>query len=165
MDVDLSRRMAREVAELLAVLRAHPQVSGDARGEGRIGVPIRPPPALDVLDGIERHESNPYVIVGREPCSHLVNLRKPWGRIRKKAGVDDVRLHDLLRHAFASVSAHMGLSLPMIGKMLGHNHAATTQRYAHLAADPVKEVVSQVGARLLRRCREKRMRSNAHGAQ
>ncbi len=106
-----------------------------------------PPPALEVLDGIERHESNPYVIVGREPCSHLVNLRKPWGRIRKKAGLDDVRLHDL-RHSFASVGATIGLSLPMIGKMLGHSHAATTQRYAHLAADPVKEAVDRVGARI-----------------
>jgi integrase len=103
------------------------------------------PPALEVLYGIERHESNPYVIVGREPCSHLVNLRKPWGRIRAKAGMSDVRLHDL-RHSFASVGAAIGLSLPMIGKILGHTQAATTQRYAHLAADPVKEAVDKIGA-------------------
>jgi integrase len=105
------------------------------------------PPALEVLYGIERHESNPYVIVGREPCSHLVNLRKPWARIRTKAGLSDVRIHDL-RHSFASVGAALGLSLPMIGKMLGHNHAATTQRYAHLAADPVKNAVDKISATL-----------------
>jgi integrase len=103
-----------------------------------------PSPALDILDQIERHESNAFVIVGQESCSHLVNLRKPWHRIRKQAGLDDVRLHDL-RHSFASIGANIGLSLPMIGKMLGHNHAATTQRYAHLAADPVKEAVDKIG--------------------
>jgi integrase len=42
-------------------------------------------PALDVLSRIEQHESNPYVIVGREPCAHLINLRKPWGRLRASA--------------------------------------------------------------------------------
>jgi integrase len=103
------------------------------------------PPALAVLYGIERNASNPYVIVGREPGAHLVNLRKPWDRIRATAGLPDVRLHDL-RHSFASVGAAMGISLPIIGKMLGHNHVATTQRYAHLAADPVKEAVDKIGA-------------------
>jgi integrase len=102
------------------------------------------PPALEVLYGIERHESNPYVIVGREPCSHLVNLRKPWSRLRARAGLSDVRIHDL-RHSFASVGAALGLSLPIIGKMLGHNHAATTQRYAHLGADPIKDAVDKIG--------------------
>jgi len=104
-------------------------------------------PALEVLYGIERHEGHPYVIVGREPCAHLVNLRKPWGRIRAKAGLSDVRLHDL-RHSFASVGVALGLSLPIIGKMLGHTHVATTQRYAHLAADPVKDAVEKIGVTL-----------------
>jgi integrase len=90
-------------------------------------------------------ESNPYVIVGSKPGAHLVNLRKPWGRIRKSAGLEDVRLHDL-RHSFASIGASIGLSLPIIGKILGHNHAATTQRYAHLATDPVKEAVDKIDA-------------------
>lgn len=103
------------------------------------------PPARDVLAGLERHDGNPYVIAGRKPGSHLVNLRKPWGRLRAKAGLPDLLLHDL-RHSFASVGATLGLSLPMIGKLLGHSHAATTQRYAHLAADPVKQAMDQVGA-------------------
>jgi integrase len=102
------------------------------------------PPALDVLFSIEQHESNPYVIVGREPCAHLINLRKPWGRLRAKAGLPDVRLHDL-RHSFASVGAAIGVSLPILGKILGHTHAATTQRYTHLAADPVQEAVHKIG--------------------
>jgi integrase len=101
-------------------------------------------PALSVLDGMERYESNPFVIVGREPMSHLVNLRKPWSRIRKQADLDDLRLHDL-RHSFASIGAGLGISLPIIGKMLGHTQAATTQRYAHLAADPVREATDKIG--------------------
>lgn len=101
-------------------------------------------PALSVLYHLDRHENNPYVIVGREPLSHLVNLRKPWAQIRAKAELDDFRLHDL-RHSFALVGTGLGVSLPIIGKMLGHTQAATTQRYAHLAADPVKEATDKIG--------------------
>ncbi len=63
------------------------------------------------------------------------------------AGLDDVRLHDL-RHSFASVGAAGGLSLPMIGALLGHTQAATTQRYAHLAADPLKQAADMIGERI-----------------
>ena len=102
-------------------------------------------PALEVLAGIDRVEGNPYVIVGQKARTHLVNMQKPWRRIRKRAGLDDVRLHDL-RHTFASFGAGAGLSLPIIGKMLGHTQPQTTQRYAHLAPDPVKQAVVEVSA-------------------
>ncbi len=69
-------------------------------------------------------------ITGKNPGAALVNLEKPWRRICKRAGLEDVRLHDL-RHSFASFGASAGLSLPMIGKMLGHTQAQTTQRYVH----------------------------------
>jgi integrase len=62
-------------------------------------------------------------------------------------GVTDVRLHDL-RHAFGSVAASAGMGLPIIGKMLGHAQAATTQRYAHLAPDPVKAAAAAVAGKL-----------------
>ena len=94
-----------------------------------------------------RIAGNPFVICGQETGSHLVNLQKPWNRIRKKAGLDDVRIHDL-RHSFASVGAAGGLSLPMIGKLLGHTQSATTQRYAHLAADPIKAANEAIGQRI-----------------
>lgn len=105
------------------------------------------PPALEVLNGIERQEGNPYVIVGREPGSHLVNLRKPWYRIRNRAGLEGVRLHDL-RHSFASVGVASGLSLPIIGALLGHSQPATTQRYAHLADDPLQQASAAIGQRI-----------------
>jgi hypothetical protein len=85
-----------------------------------------------------------FVICGRSPGRHLVNLEKPWRLIRSRAGLDDVRIHDL-RHSFAAVAAGQGLSLPMIGKLLGHSQPQTTARYAHLAADPVQEANLRIG--------------------
>lgn len=88
-----------------------------------------------------------YVCVGGGKDGRIVNLQKSWRRIRKSAGLPDVRLHDL-RHTFASFGAGAGLSLPMIGKLLGHKHTATTARYAHLADDPVRQSVELIGGRL-----------------
>jgi integrase len=102
---------------------------------------------MAVLDELPRIEGNPYVIVGQVAEARLVNLEKPWRAIRKAADLNDVRLHDL-RHAFASVAAASGMGLPIIGKMLGHAQAATTQRYAHLADDPVKAAAATVAGRI-----------------
>ncbi|MDH3664217.1 MAG: site-specific integrase [Alphaproteobacteria bacterium] len=104
-------------------------------------------PAMAVLGAIDREGDNPFVIVGRRAGQHLVNLEKPWRRIRATAGLDDVRLHDL-RHTHASFAAGAGFGLPIIGKILGHNSSITTARYAHLADDPVKQASNTVGQRL-----------------
>jgi integrase len=106
-----------------------------------------PPPALAVLAELPRIKGNPHVIVGGVAGAALVNLEKPWRAIRKQAGLEDVRLHDL-RHAFASVAAASGMGLPIIGKMLGHTQAATTNRYAHLASDPVKAAAATVAGKM-----------------
>jgi integrase len=106
-----------------------------------------PPPALAVLATLPRLHDNPYVIVGNVHGARLVNLEKPWRAIRKTAGLGDVRLHDL-RHAFAAVAASSGMGLPIIGKMLGHTQAATTQRYAHVASDPVKAAAASVASKI-----------------
>ncbi len=100
-------------------------------------------PALEVLNGLTPKPSG-WVITGAKEGAHLVNLKKPWYRIRKKAGLDDVRLHDL-RHSFASVGVSGGLSLPVIGALLGHSQPATTARYAHLAADPLQQATNMIG--------------------
>lgn len=104
-------------------------------------------PAVEVLQSIERLDDNPYVIVGGRKGRALVNLKDPWCRLRAKAGIEDVRLHDL-RHTFASFGAGAGFSLPIIGKSLGHTRASTTERYAHLANDPVRQLVDRVGAEI-----------------
>lgn len=102
-------------------------------------------PALAVLAAGDRDEDNPWVVRGVKPDTHLVGLQNSWERIRAKAGLDDVRLHDL-RHSFASVAVAMGEGLPMIGKLLGHTQTQTTARYAHLAADPVRAANERIGA-------------------
>lgn len=97
-----------------------------------------PSPVLNILASLPRLEGNPYIIVGKRNGQHMVNLRKPWMRIVKSAGIEHVRLHDL-RHSFASFAVSSGASLNLIGEQLGHRSLATTQRYAHLARDPVRQ--------------------------
>ncbi|MGE0333929.1 MAG: tyrosine-type recombinase/integrase [Gammaproteobacteria bacterium] len=115
--------------------------------------------AADVLKGIEKLEDNPYVIAGKKQGGRLTDLQHPWRRIRAKASLDDVRIHDL-RHSYASGALALGEGLPMIGKLLGHTQVQTTARYAHLANDPVKTAAGRVsdaiGAAMLGRRKEPR---------
>jgi integrase len=103
-----------------------------------------PPPALAVLAELPRIEGEPHVLGARRSTTFV---EEPWRRIRKAAGLEDVHLHDL-RHSFASVAAAGGMGLPIIGKMLGHTQASTTQRYAHLASDPVAAAAATVAERI-----------------
>lgn len=103
-------------------------------------------PALQVLSGTPRLADNPYVICGQKKGERLINLQKPWQAIRARAGLNDVRIHDL-RHSFASIAVASGMSLPMIGKLLGHSQPQTTARYAHLADDPMRAASDQIGQR------------------
>ena len=96
-------------------------------------------PAIGVLKAIPHLEGNPHVIVGHRTGSCMADIFKPWSIVRGLAKLDDVRIHDL-RHTFASVAVASGGSLPMIGKMLGHNEPKTTQRYAHLSDDPIAKL-------------------------
>lgn len=100
--------------------------------------------AKAVLVSMMSVPGNPFVIAGARAGSHLINLKKPWQRIRRAAGLPDVRLHDL-RHSFASVAIGLGEPLAIIGKLLGHTQTATTERYAHLAADPVRAANERIG--------------------
>ena len=102
-------------------------------------------PAVEaVLDGIPRVASNPWVIVGRKPDAHLSGIEPVWARLRARAGLEDVRIHDL-RHSYASRALALGEGLPMIGKLLGHTNVTTTARYAHLARDTEKISAAKVG--------------------
>ncbi len=114
----------------------------DSKTGGR-AVPLAPS-AVRLLQSLPRDEDNPWVIAGKKPGSHLTDLQHPWRRIRARADLDDVRIHDL-RHTFASRALALGEGLPMIGKLLGHTQIQTTARYAHLARDTVKASAARIG--------------------
>ena len=114
----------------------------DTKTGGR-AVPLAPS-AVRRLADLPRDDKNPWVIVGKLPGSHLTDLQHPWRRIRTRAELPDVRIHDL-RHSFASRALALGEGLPMIGKLLGHTQVQTTARYAHLARDTVKASAARIG--------------------
>jgi integrase len=101
--------------------------------------------AQSVLASIVRVADNPHIIAGALAGAPRADLNKPWRAVARAAGLTGVRLHDL-RHSFASFGAGASLGLPILGKLLGHSQAATTQRYAHLDADPMRRAVETIGA-------------------
>jgi integrase len=101
--------------------------------------------AQSVLASIPRTAGNPHIIAGARAGAPRADLNKPWRAVARAAGLDRVRLHDL-RHSFASFGAGASLGLPIIGKLLGHSQPATTARYAHLDADPMRRAVETIGA-------------------
>ncbi len=169
---------------------------------GAKDIPLNPP-ALEVLNNIEKVKDNPYVIAGKNPESHMDDLGPTWRRIRDLAtvlmleedevwgpviekmkqendvrpsmqvikkiaaqkgyklptGLSDVRVHDL-RHSFASAGVGLGITLPVIGSLLGHTQTQTTARYAHLAADPLHQATDLIGQRL-----QDAMKENEQGAE
>lgn len=105
------------------------------------------PPALELLSNSYREKDNPYVCFGVNPGEPYKGLQAAWKRIRDAANFEDVRIHDL-RHSHASVGVGLGLSLPIVGKLLGHSNPATTSRYAHLADDPAKQAAVRVSGEI-----------------
>ena len=104
-------------------------------------------PAVECLQTAQRIHGNPWVITGTLPGKSLSDMQPFWQRTRARAGLKDVRIHDL-RHTFASTAVASGQGLPMIGKLLGHTQVQTTARYAHLAADPVRSAADSVATSL-----------------
>ena len=76
---------------------------------------------------------------------HARTSRSHGADVSRAAGLEGVRIHDL-RHSFASFGAGASLGLPIIGKLLGHSQPATTARYAHLDADPMRRAANTIGA-------------------
>jgi integrase len=104
-------------------------------------------PALELLNSLARVDGNPHVFPGAKGDGHFVGLQKVWTRIRARAGMNDLRLHDL-RHSFASVGVGAGDSLYIVGKLLGHTQSRTTQRYAHLADDPLRVAAERISGQI-----------------
>lgn len=103
------------------------------------------PPALELIDRLRKNrKGKEWVFPGDKPGEHLAALWHVWHFVRRETGLGkDARAYDL-RHTFASVGAGGGLSLPIIGCLLGHTQPRTTQRYAHLADDPLREAAEKI---------------------
>ena len=106
-----------------------------------------PSAARAVLSTLARVDGNPYVIVGKVAGKHATDFQHPWRRIRERAGLTGVRIHDL-RHTYASNAVSSGMPIQMVGRLLGHTQLQTTMRYAHLADDPVKRAAEENAERL-----------------
>ena len=99
-------------------------------------------PAVKLLASLPCLPGNPWSF-RQEAGTHLSKLDDAWAAVRSRAGLHDVRLHDL-RHSFASRALMLGENLPMIGRLLGHRKVETTARYAHLAFESVREAAERI---------------------
>lgn len=125
-------------------------IPGDVTKTGRAyHVPLVPP-AVAVLAA--RHQNAvpgyPWVFPANSASGHLVSFQKQWDHFRKRAGLPDLRFHDL-RHTLASWQAIGGTSLAIIGKGLGHSSPNTTSRYAHINVDPVRASMDRAATAML----------------
>lgn len=102
--------------------------------------------ACEIIGAQER--INEYVFAGRGGKGPLIGVSHRWTAVRARAKLPGLRIHDL-RHSFASFAVADGASLFLVGKALGHTQAATTERYAHLADDPVRAVAEAVAKKIL----------------
>jgi len=116
------------------------------------GGPAHTIPLPAQLAGLLRHlpkaERNPYVFIGEVVGGHIVNIKRAWQRIRVKAGIADVRIHDL-RRTFGAWLAASGESLALIGQVLNHRSPVTTAGYASLKLDPIREAIERNSKRLI----------------
>lgn len=103
--------------------------------------------AMDLLQTLPNQAGNPHVLPGERLGRHLVDVNTTWRKVREVAGLEGTRIHDL-RHTWASMGASSGLSLPLIGAVLGHTEPSTTQRYSHLANDPLKQAADLVAGKV-----------------
>ena len=100
--------------------------------------------ALRVLAAIPKIDDNEFIIAGEISGQAITDLQKPWRRIRKRAGFDTLRIHDL-RHSYASNAIQQGTDLFTVGKLLGHSQMQTTMRYAHIADGPLQKAANLLG--------------------
>ncbi len=101
--------------------------------------------AVELLNAIRAEAPiGSHVFPAARGSGHRIEIRRAWRQACVRAGIDGLRVHDL-RHSYASMLVNSGLSLPVIGALLGHTQAATTHRYAHLADNPLREATERVG--------------------
>lgn len=115
--------------------------------DSKTGTKVIPLGAAAIAPLARLERVNAYVCHGDKSDRPLAPPQRQWRRIRKAAGLDDLRLHDL-RHGFASVAAVSGESMKLLGATLGHRQAQTTERYAHLTHGPKREFADRTAGRI-----------------
>ncbi|MBV8439730.1 MAG: site-specific integrase [Hyphomicrobiales bacterium] len=143
-----------EVDQLRSVLILPPErtKAGGKTGGRRISLSA---PALEILSRRRARSDAELPVTGSLfvfPAArgegHAIGLRRAFTKVCVKANLEGLRIHDL-RHSFASFAVADGASLFLIGKLLGHANARTTERYAHLSNDPLQDAANQIGRRIL----------------
>ncbi|MEJ0095196.1 MAG: site-specific integrase [Methylocella sp.] len=144
----------------LLILPPERTKAGGKTGDRRI--PLSPP-ALQIIE--KRHEElelaakvaaedgnlavrHQFVFPAARGEGHAIGLRRAFAKASAKAVLPGLRIHDL-RHSFASFAIADGASLFLIGKLLGHASARTTERYTHLSGDPLQDAVNLIGRRIM----------------
>lgn len=122
----------------------HLELPDSKTGKRRIPFPAE---ARAVIDALDRDPENEYVICGGKKSEPLINLQKPWRKIRAQAGIEDVRIHDL-RHTYASVAVKNGIDPFRLKEIMGHRNIHTTLRYVHLDDETVLAAAGSVASRL-----------------
>ncbi|HQS84489.1 MAG TPA: tyrosine-type recombinase/integrase [Alphaproteobacteria bacterium] len=100
-----------------------------------------------LLHQIQTRGSSIFVFPGKGTDQPLREIKTLWASVIKRSGLEGLRIHDL-RHTYASLLVSQGLSLSIVGKLLGHTQAATTQRYAHLHDEPLRAATTLFGRQL-----------------
>ena len=108
---------------------------------------------LQILDDRKDNDSS-FVFSGSGKTGHLVEPKKGWARILKRAKITNLRIHDL-RRSLGSWQATTGASLPIIGKTLAHKNVSTTAIYARLNNDPVRESMEKATSAMLNAGKDK----------
>jgi integrase len=103
--------------------------------------------ALLVATVEESDPESPHLFPGDVPGQPLKGIKKFWASALRQAGIENYRRHDN-RHTYASHLVSSGLSLELVGRLLGHTTATTTKRYAHLADDPLRAATERFGAKI-----------------
>jgi integrase len=104
--------------------------------------------AVEILERRKRDASSVFVFPSTGRTGHLMDPKKVWAALLKKAGLSNVRLHDL-RRTCGSYQAACGSSLTVIGKSLGHKNVATTAIYSRLTLDPVRDSMEKGAAAMM----------------
>jgi integrase len=102
---------------------------------------------ITLLKKIKEEATTPHLFPGKVDGKPLQDIKKAWKTIITRAGLTKVRIHDL-RHTHASHLVSSGLSLSIVGKLLGHTQASTTHRYAHLADEPLRQAAEFFGSKV-----------------